>query len=276
VPDMIPNPSIRWEKIEQFNLGVDATLLNRRINLTADFYIKNTNDMLVPMSVPISTGYSDINVPYVNMGKIQNKGVELGIHSVNLDGNVGWTSSFNISFNQNRILRLNDTIPMYTGSIGLNQNLSIQHPGGYPVNEFYGFVTNGIFQNQAEVDAYAVQVPGNDPYNRTSPGDIKFKDLNNDGVINDDDRTFLGSPNPSVIFALNNTFTFKGFDLSVFLQGVAGNKIFNANRIYTEGMAVAYNQTKEVQKRWSGEGTSNTMPRAVYNDPNKNTRVSDR
>jgi TonB-linked SusC/RagA family outer membrane protein len=276
VPDMIPNPSIRWEKIEQFNLGVDATLLNRRINLTADFYIKNTNDMLVPMSVPISTGYSDINVPYVNMGKIQNKGVELGIHSVNLDGNVGWTSSFNISFNQNRILRLNDTIPMYTGSIGLNQNLSIQHPGGYPVNEFYGFVTNGIFQNQAEVDAYAVQVPGNDPYNRTSPGDIKFKDLNNDGVINDDDRTFLGSPNPSVIFALNNTFTFKGFDLSVFLQGVAGNKIFNANRIYTEGMAVAYNQTKEVLKRWSGEGTSNTMPRAVYNDPNKNTRVSDR
>src|SRR5690606_21859654 len=185
-------------------------------------------------------------------------------------------SSFNISFNQNRILRLNDTIPMYTGSIGLNQNLSIQHPGGYPVNEFYGFVTNGIFQNQAEVDAYAVQVPGNDPYNRTSPGDIKFKDLNNDGVINDDDRTFLGSPNPSVIFALNNTFTFKGFDLSVFLQGVAGNKIFNANRIYTEGMAVAYNQTKEVLKRWSGEGTSNTMPRAVYNDPNKNTRVSDR
>src|SRR5690606_15874636 len=140
VPDMIPNPSIRWEKIEQFNLGVDATLLNRRINLTADFYIKNTNDMLVPMSVPISTGYSDINVPYVNMGKIQNKGVELGIHSVNLDGNVGWTSSFNISFNQNRILRLNDTIPMYTGSIGLNQNLSIQHPVGYPVNEFYGFV----------------------------------------------------------------------------------------------------------------------------------------
>lgn len=276
VPDMIPNPGVRWEKVEQTNIGIDATLFNRRINLTADFYIKNTNDMLVPMSVPISTGYSDVNVPHVNLGKIQNKGIEIGINSVNLQGEFGWSSALNISFNQNRILKLNDTLPMYTGSIGLNQNLSIQHPGGYPVNEFYGFVTNGIFQTQAEVDAYSVQVPGNDPYNRTAPGDIKFKDLNNDGVINDDDRTFLGSPNPTVIFSLNNSFTYKGFDLSVFLQGVGGNKIFNANRIYTEGMAVAYNQTTEVLNRWSGEGTSNTMPRAVYNDPNKNTRVSDR
>lgn len=276
VPDMIPNPGVRWEKVEQTNIGIDATIFNRRINLTADFYIKNTNDMLVPMSVPISTGYSDVNVPHVNLGKIQNKGVELGINSVNLQGDFGWTSFLNISFNQNRILKLNDTIPMYTGSIGLNQNLSIQHPGGYPVNEFYGYVTNGIFQTQADVDAYAVQVPGNDPHNRTAPGDIRFKDLNNDGIINDDDRTFLGSPNPSVIYSLNNSFTYRGFDLTVFLQGVAWNKIFNANRIYTEGMAVAYNQTTSVLKRWSGEGTSNTMPRAVFNDPNKNTRVSDR
>lgn len=276
VPDMIPNPGIRWERVEQSNLGIDATLFNKRINVMVDLYVKNTNDMLVPMSVPISTGYSDINVPQINLGKVQNKGVEIAINSTNLEGKLGWTTNFNISFNQNRILRLNDTIPMYTGSIGLSQNLTIQHPGGYPINEFYGFVTNGIFQNQAEVDRYAVQIPGSDPFNRTSPGDIRFKDLNNDGVIDDDDRTFLGNPNPTVIFAMNNTFTYKGFDLSVFLQGVAGNKIFNANRIYTEGMAVAYNQTTAVLDRWRGEGTSNVMPRAVYNDPNKNARISDR
>jgi hypothetical protein len=164
---------------------------------------------------------------------------------------------------------------MYTGSIGLNQNLSIQS-AGYPVNEFYGFVTNGIFQNQKEVQEYAVQVPGADPFNRTSPGDMKFRDLNNDGKIDDNDRSYIGDPNPSFIFAINNNFSYAGFDLSIFLQGVSGNKIFNANRIYQEGMAVAQNQTIAVLDRWTGEGTSNSMPRPVFNDPNKNARVSNR
>lgn len=276
VPLMIPNPGIRWERVEQANVGLDAELFGGRINLTIDAYVKNTNDMLVPMSVPISTGYSDIVVPSINLGKVQNRGVELAIQSQNSTGPVVWTSSLNVAYNQNRILRLNDSIPMYTGSIGLNQNLSIQHPGGYPVNEFYGFVTNGIFQTQKDVDDYAVQVPGSDPNNRTSAGDIRFRDLNNDGKIDDADRTFIGNPNPRFIFALNNSFSWKGFDLSIFLQGIAGNKIFNANRIYQEGMAVAVNQTTRVLDRWTGTNSSTSVPRAVFNDPNKNTRVSNR
>jgi hypothetical protein len=157
----------------------------------------------------------------------------------------------------------------------LNQNLSIQS-AGHPVNSFYGFVTNGIFQSQDEVNKYAVQVPGNDVNNRTSAGDIRFRDLNNDGKIDDNDRTYLGDPNPSFLFAMNNSFAYKGVDLSVFIQGVSGNKIFNANRISLEGMAVAQNQTSAVRDRWNGKGSSNTIPRAVFNDPNKNTRVSDR
>jgi hypothetical protein len=228
------------------------------------------------MAVPISTGYSDIVVPSINLGKVQNKGIELSVNSRNLTGAFEWNTSFNVSYNQNKIVSLNDSVPLYTGGIGLNQNLAIQHPGGYPINEFYGFVTNGVFQNQKEVDGYAVQVPGADPYNRTSPGDIKFRDLNNDGKIDDNDRTFIGNPNPSFIFAMNNSFAYKGVDLSIFLQGISGNDIYNANRIYQEGMAVAQNQTTAVLDRWRGEGTSNSMPRAVFNDPNKNTRVSDR
>lgn len=275
VPLAIPNPGVRWEQVEQTNFGLDAAMFNGRLNVTLDAYIKNTNDMLVPMSVPISTGYSDIVVPSINAGKVQNKGVELGISSTNTTGALVWTTNFNISVNKNRVISLNDSVPIYTGSIGLNQNLSIQK-AGYPVNAFYGFVTNGLFQTPAEVENYAVQVPGEDPYNRTSAGDIKFADLNNDGKIDDNDRTYIGNPNPKVIFAMNNTFTWKGFDLSVFLQGVYGNQIFNANRIYQEGMAVAQNQTTEVLNRWVGEGTSNSIPRAVFNDPNKNTRVSDR
>jgi TonB-linked SusC/RagA family outer membrane protein len=275
VPVMMPNPNVQWEEQRQANIGIDASMFKSRIEVTVDAYIKNTDNMLVPMSVPVSTGYSDVYVPYINAGEMENKGIEFTIDSRNLVGDFTWNTSFNFSYNQNKVKSLNDTVPMTSGSIGLNYNLALIQ-AGHPVNEFYGFIIDGIFQTQAEVDNHAVQVPGNDPYNRTSAGDIRFKDLNNDGVINDLDRAFTGNPNPTFIFALNNTITYKGFDLSLFLQGVAGNKIFNANRLYTEAMSVAQNQTVETLNRWTGEGTSTSTPRAVFNDPNKNTRPSDR
>lgn len=275
VPLAIPNPNVRWESVEQTNIGFDASFLKDRVKLTVDGYIKNTNSMLVPMSVPISTGYSDIIVPSINAGKIRNKGFEVTVSTQNTTGAFEWTTNFNFSYNKNEVLSLNDSVPLYTGSIGLNQNLAIQK-AGYPVSAFYGFVTNGIFQNQAEVEKYAVQVPGNDPFNRTSAGDIKFRDLNNDGKIDDADRTYIGNPSPRFIFAMNNSFAYKGFDLSIFLQGVEGNDIFNANRISLEGMAVAQNQTTAVLNRWTPDHTNTGVPRAVFNDPNKNTRVSDR
>lgn len=275
IPTVMPNPYVQWERQKQSNIGIDASLLDQRVDISVDAYLKNTDQMLVPMVVPVSTGYSDIFVPSVNAGEMQNKGIELTVNTKNLTGELKWNSSFNISYNQNKVVSINDTVPMATGSIGLNYNLALIK-AGLPVNTFYGFVTDGIFQHQAEVDNHALQVPGNDPFSRTSPGDIRFRDLNNDGVINDNDRTYLGSPNPTIIFALNNSFYYKGFDLSIFLQGVAGNKIVNANRFWSEAMAVAQNQTTATLNRWNGEGSSTTMPRAVFNDPNKNTRPSDR
>lgn len=275
VPLAIPNPNVKWEQVKQANIGLDATVLNNRVNVTVDAYLKNTDGMLVPMSVPISTGYSDIVVPSVNAGKVENKGIELLITTQNLKGRLEWNTNFNISYNRNKVVSLNSGAPLYTGSIGLNQYLQIQSPG-HPVNSFYGFVTNGIFQTQDEVEKYAIQVPGADPYNRTSAGDVRFLDLNNDGKIDDNDRTYLGDPNPSYIFAMNNSISYKGIDLTVFVQGVADNKIYNANRIWQEGMAIAQNQTTAVLNRWTDKGTSNVMPRAVFNDPNKNTRVSKR
>ena len=275
VPLIMPNPNVQWEAIEQMNLGLDASLFNERVNVTLDGYIKKTTKMLVGMDVPIGTGYSDELRPPVNAGKMENKGVELTIASQNVKGALTWNTDFNISYNFNRVISLNDSIPTPTGSIGLNYTLARLH-AGHPMNAFYGFVTDGIFQTQEEVDRHATQVPGADPFNRTSPGDIRFKDLNDDGVIDDKDRTYIGNPNPKFILALNNNFAYKNFDLSVFLQGVYGNDIFNANRIWAEGMAVAQNQTTATLDRWTGEGTSNTMPRAIFNDPNKNTRVSDR
>jgi hypothetical protein len=221
-----------------------------------------------------STGYSGAQ-PYGNAGNVENKGIELALTTRNLTGKLSWTTNANISINQNKITSLSDGTQLFGGSIGLNGFINT-NAVGHSINSFYGFVTQGVFQTQFDVDAHATQVPGADPYNRTSAGDIRFKDLNGDGVINDADRTYIGNPNPKFIYAMNNRFTYKGFDLSIFLQGVYGNKVFNANNVYQESMAVAQNQTERTLQRWVGPGTSNSMPRAVFNDPNKNSRVSDR
>ncbi len=267
-PWVMPNPNVRWEEVEQINVGMDASMIDARLIVNLDGYIKNTNDMLVPMSVPISSGYSDENVPQINAGLMRNMGVELALTSINFKGDFTWTTSGNVSYNHNQLLSLNSDVPMY-----FDNNV---HMVGYPVSAFYGYVTDGIFQTQEDVDQHAIQTVGSDTYTSTQPGDICFKDLNNDGVINEDDRTILGSPTPSWTFSLNNQLSWKGFDLEIFFQGVAGNKIYNGNRAVLESMSVAQNQMITVLDRWRGEGTSNTMPRAVFSDPNKNNRVSDR
>lgn len=276
LPTVLPNPNVKWEGQEQYNAGFDLDMFNNRISLIVDAYIKNTNDMLVPMSVPVTSGYSDVYVPSINAGKIQNKGIEATLSTRNFVKNdFRWSTDFVFSYNKNNVEDINSDSPIITGNIGLNSAIGLIK-AGYPVNIFYGYVTDGVFQNQAEVDTHAVQMPGSDPASSTAPGDIRFKDLNNDGVINDKDRTIIGNPNPKFTFSLNNTFTYKNFDLTVFLQGTYGNDIFNANRMYTESMSIINNQSAAVLSRWTGEGTSNTMPRAIFGDPNQNSRVSDR
>jgi TonB-linked SusC/RagA family outer membrane protein len=274
-PYIMPNPNVQWESQKQANIGFDASIMDQRISLIVDVYHKKTEDMLVPGDVPIISGFSDIYKPFVNAGEIVNKGVELTVTSHNFKGDFNWDTDFNISFNKNEVLSLNDTIPLPRGSVGFNQDLA-RIQTGYPVDVFYGYVTDGIFQDQAEVDAHAAQVPGPDPYLRTSAGDIRYMDLNSDGIIDDADRTYIGNPNPDFIFSMNNHFEYKGFDLNIFIQGVYGVDIYNANRIWNEGMAVAYNQTTETLSRWTESGSSTTVPRAVFNDPNQNTRPSNR
>lgn len=276
LPTVLPNPNVKWEGQEQYNAGFDLDMFNNRISLIVDGYIKNTNDMLVPMSVPVTSGYSDVYVPSINAGKIQNKGIEATLSTKNFVGeNFKWSTDVVFSYNKNNVESINSETPIITASGGLNSTIG-QIQNGYPVNIFYGYVTDGVFQNQSEVNNHAVQMPGSNPATSTAPGDIRFKDLNNDGVINDKDRTIIGNPNPKFTFSLNNTFTYKNFDLTIFLQGSYGNDIFNANRMYTESMSVINNQNASVLGRWTGEATSNSMPRAIYGDPNQNSRVSDR
>ena len=268
-PWELPNPNVRWETVEQYNVGADFAFFDQRLHATVDWYIKNTNDMLVPMSVPISSGYSDEAVPSINAGKMRNTGVEVSLNSLNFKKkNFTWTTTVNFAYNRNMILSLNDDVPMY-----FDCNI---HKVGYPVAAFYGYVTDGIFQSQEEVDQHAVQTIGSDQYTSTQPGDIRFKDLNGDGVINEDDRTILGSPTPSWTFSMNNRFEFYGVDIELYLQGAAGNMIYNGNRSTLEAMSVAQNQLTSTLDRWRPDYHSTTMPRAVFSDPNKNNRVSDR
>ena len=272
VANKLSNPDIHWEEMQQYNVGFDFAFFQSRLRLNVDAYIKNTNGMLVKMTVPISTGYSDQDVPYTNRGKIRNSGVEIVLSSDNIvSGDFYWGSDFNITFNKNTILSLDEAEAIYYNDSGFGQYFCTNMVG-QPIGAFIGWKAVGIFQNQEEVDNYATQVGA-------EPGDIKFADIDNgtgNGVINEDDRTIIGYAQPKFIASLNNTLRYKDFDLTFFLQGVYGNSIFNVTKVDMTSMSTICNQYASVLDRWTGPGTSDTMPRAVYGDPNNNTRPSTR
>ena len=252
---VLANSGIHWEEIEQFNAGVDLSFFNSRINVSLDGYIKNTKQMLVKAAFPITTGFEDTFDTYTNAGKVRNIGWELSASSVNLTGELGWETNLNVTYNKNKIIDLNSDTPLWRNQFG--GAYATMLAADYPINVFYGYVTDGIFQNMDEVKAHAVQP-------EAEASDIRFRDLNNDGIINENDRTVIGNPNPTWLFSMNNRLTYKGFELSIYLQGVADNKIYNQTRSVMESMSAAYNQAASTANRWYGEGTSNSMPRAVW------------
>ncbi|MGI4871777.1 MAG: SusC/RagA family TonB-linked outer membrane protein [Janthinobacterium lividum] len=268
VPTSLPNPDLQWEVSKQADLGLDLALFDNRIVFTGDLFSKRTEKLLLYLPVVPSSGY--LGTAAQNAGNLRNVGLELGLNTRNLVGAFTWGSNFNITFINNKVLDLSTATAVRSGSI-LTQYTSLTAPG-HAVGSFYGYVTDGIFQTADEVKAHATQQPG------TAAGDIRFKDLNGDGVINDQDRTFIGNPTPKFTAGFTNNFAYKNFDLSVFLYGVYGNKLFNANRVFDEAMSGAANQTTRVLGRWKsaadpGDGST---PRAVFGDPNTNSRISDR
>ena len=276
VASRMPNSRVHWEEVHQTNIGIDLGMLKNRILLSIDIYNKDTKDMLVNMSVPVSSGYSDEAPPMINAGKVNNKGLELALSAIVFnEKDFQWTTDFNITFNKNKIVSLNSDIPDYYGSIELAGNTRV-NAQGHPIGSFYGYVADGLFQTPEDVNNWAVQIIGTSSINGTAAGDIRFLDLDNNGIIDANDRTFIGNPSPIAIFALNNTLTYKNLDLSIFFQGIYGNDVFNANRIYLESMSSAQNQLATTLNRWQGEGSSNSVPRAVHLDPNSNSRSSTR
>lgn len=265
IPDNIANPDVRWESSFQTNVGIDLGLFNNRLEIIADYYVKRSDGMLLPALLPLTAG--SLNPPFVNIGEIENRGIEISLNTVPIRGDFTWRNSMNFTRNQNEVINLGSNGNL----VGIIQRIPVTRTEeGRAISEFYGYVMEGIFQDQAEVAEAPFQANG------TRAGDIRFKDLNNDGVINDEDQTFIGSPLPDFTLNMTNDFSFKGFDLNIFFQGVFGNEILNLMRRDIEGMTGLNNQSVKVANRYSSLNTETDVPRAISADPNDNRRVSTR
>lgn len=248
-PSNIPNPDLKWESTTQFNFGLDIGLFKDRITLTADYYDKQTNDLLLSRPLPSSSGFSSITE---NVGKVENKGIELKLSTQNLIGEFTWNTQFNIAGNRNKVLELYNGQPI--DDIGRGGNRIME---GQPIGVFYSYESLGV-----------------DP----STGDIVYADTNFDGEITSADRTIVGNPHPDFIYGLTNTFTYKNFDLNIFLQGSYGNDVFNGSRLFLESLQGGDNQLASVTRRWQNPGDITDIPRATT-DPvaaSQNKRVSSR
>lgn len=272
-PTSLPNPNLKWEITEQTNLGFDASFFNTRLAFSMNYYIKNTQDMIVRVPIP---GFSGISTPpYVNAGSMKNNGWEFDMSYKGNSGELKYAISANIAFNKNKLVDLGHGSEIISGSFSSDgsqvggKNTTITRPG-YPVGSFYGWITDGIFQNQQEINEHATQSPA------TRPGDIRFVDLNKDGKIDGLDRTIIGNPWPVAVYGFSISSEYRGFDFSVFFQGNAGNDIYNGIRTVYAISNTTHNYLKEVLDRWRGEGTSYENPRAIYRDVPENSRVSNR
>lgn len=246
------NPSLRWESTTQTNIGVDIGVLSNRLTVTADYYLKTTKDLLMPRGLPLYTGFSSI---IDNIGSIENKGIEIGINSNFPLGNVNWNSSLNLSANRNKVLDLGgiDKLGYVTtsGGYAINNPFMYLVPGE-PFGQMYGYHYLGTWST---ADVKAAEAFGQ------LPGDPRYLDLNEDGTIDSKDISVIGNSFPKFIFGWNNNFSYKNFDISVLLQGTAGNKLFNVLRIRLD--APNEGTSTNLLKRWTPENQDTDVPAII-------------
>jgi len=252
IPGVLANPEVSWETSEQTDLGLDARFFNSRLGLTFDAYVKNTKNWLVDAPIAAVYGFS---APYVNGGDVRNSGVEMSIDYGKHTGEFTYGASLNGSFNKNKVTRIANSEGIIHGEDDvLSQGTSEMYRAqvGYPIGYFYGYKTDGVFQNQAQVDATKAK------YDDAKPGDLIWVDTNGDGQISDDDRTMIGDPHPDFTAGLNLWMAWKGFDLSVTGYGNFGQQIARSYRSFFDRPTDSY--TRDLLTCWSGEGTSNRLP----------------
>ena len=306
IPSNLSNPNLKWEASEQYNVGLDFAAFNNRLDITIDGYLKQTDDLLMQTFVPAHIGsnsWGEINTPYANIGKTRNTGIDVQINARPvITRNFSWTSALSLSHNKNKIVALNDDSQRIYGNVDWYAPFQTvtMFAVGQPMGVFYGYETEGLFQNEADIVGHATQTGGSTPYaNKIDKvsgawiGDLKFVDQNGDGVIDDADQKIIGDPNPDLTFGFTNTFSYKNFELNVGLTGQIGGDVLNWSRYRIEGLSSIWdNQAVSVLNRAQSEKIDpaggdeisnlqlakghNGIPRFSNLDSNGNQRMSDR
>lgn len=270
----LPNPNISWETAEMSNIGLSAELFNRKLAVNLNYFDKKTRDML--LSPPTIGTVGTLSIPDQNVGVLKNSGFEMDLSYTNRAGEFSYRLGANAAFIKNKVIELYDGNFIGSRTYGRpNEEISRTYEG-LPIGIFYGWRTDGLYQTTDDIS----KDPNiaNDP-RRTAgliePGDVRFLDINGDGLIDDRDRVNLGSPHPKMVYGFNSDFNYKGFDLGLFFLGNAGVKIFNADRMQGLDPTYSFNMYEEVKDRWTGPGTSNSIPRMTTRRNNRNYRTSD-
>ena len=272
-PSNMANNDLRWETTEQWNVGVDVSFLESRIKFTADWYLKNTRDLLLQATIPASSGYT---TAMLNIGSMQNQGAEFTLNLVPVQRkHFTWSMDFNIAFNRNTVTALTDNQYSLLSSVTWDYNFNSQYPYitqvGKPSGMMYGYIYEGTYKSEDfEGDLLKEGIPYMSSVNRTKtqPGDPRYRDVNKDGVIDDKDRTIIGCGQPLHTGGFGNTFNFYGFDVNIFFSWSYGNDILNANRLIFENASKAgLNMFKSYTDRWTN-GEQTDMPRVMANGMN--------
>ena len=268
-PVKVGNPFLQWETSEQTDIGLDLYFFNSRLALEADYYIKTTKGLLVDAPIP---GIVGNNPPTVNGGEVRNRGIELALSYSGSVNDFSYRTSINGSFNKNEVISINNAEGVLIGPNFATYGIASRSIPGQPFAYFWGYKTDGIFQNAEQVASYK-NASGQLLQPNAQPGDVRFKDLNGDGKINEADRTNIGNPTPDFVLGYNLDLKYKNFDLSAFFNGAFGHQIFNGTRRHD---IVTTNMHSKFLNRWTGEGTSDKYPRFTFNDANGNySRISD-
>ncbi len=265
------NQDLEWEKTKQVNIGLDLGLLNNKITLSAEYYNRKTDNLILSVPLPPSFGFINTTVNQ-NVGAMTNSGLEFQLGYNQRQGDFKWNASANLSFVTNEVTRLAEGVTNIEAGADNDFGASAitNTRVGEAIQSFFGWEVEGIFQSAAEVAAHATQTAG------TAAGDLKFRDQDKNGVIDVNDRVFLGSFIPKMSYGVNLGASYHNFDLSLFFQGVQGNKIYNATRVVTEGMVRFFNAGTQVLNAWTPTNTNTDIPRAISSDPNQNSRPSTR
>jgi len=254
------NPDLKWETTLQNDIGLDVGMLSNKLYLSMDYFVKKTSDILLPISLPSIAG--NVSPTIVNAGEVSNKGYELSLDFKNSGGAFNYGIRGNLGTVRNMVEKLHPNLPSIIGGWTRTEV-------GHPLNSFYGYVMEGIYQNQSEINAHLFGTV-NPP---DQPGDIRFKDLNGDGIINANDRTFIGNSIPKLNYGLNLSADYHRFDFSMFFQGVGGVDKYNDAKQITDYDSRPFNHTVAVLGAWSVTNPSNTIPRTTFND-NGSSKIS--